>query len=418
MDVSELKQIKKELIKQIDNEHNVLAKVNENDDNVYILIRIDSGGYRLYAYDKQKVTILGSNNRVLQRYCLYSYVESLLGIKILSDNNLIVNSFKPIVKDIINRLFVSAYYQVEYFFDIFRHNYKLLANLADLYEWGVVRDYRRTSIINFLHDNLKENEVNPKESNLKTVFGISPKALRIVADYPSMFNCDGMKELLSYGYDLNWIENNITGLKRIRSWYWNMKEAIEYMTNISDMHYWWYNDYLSMRAALPPELKKDFPIAPKDKSDEYFIKLHDKIVQVSNRLRAQKQAAELKELNDAYVKDVLPKVKKYEYSDDTYSIIACSELIELVYEGSTLGHCVGSYTDSVGHGREYILFLRKNEELDKPFYTVNITIDGKIRQIHGKRNCNVTKELEPFVNKWAKKFKLDASRYSGCLCHL
>jgi len=105
-------------------------------------------------------------------------------------------------------------------------------------------------------------------------------------------------------------------------------------------------------------------------------------------------------------------------SDDTYSIIAVKELLDLVKEGRVLNHCVGSYVDSVSNGNEYILFLRKNDNVDIPFYTIDVTPDGKVRQIHGKGNCSITKEIKPFIDKWISKFKLDGSNYSGVYCHL
>ena len=62
--------------------------------------------------------------------------------------------------------------------------------------------------------------------------------------------------------------------------------------------------------------------------------------------------------------------------------------------------------------------MRKNNELDKPYFTIDVTPDKKVRQIHGFGNCNLTKELKPFVKVWADKFELDISNCSGVLCAL
>ena len=49
--------------------------------------------------------------------------------------------------------------------------------------------------------------------------------------------------------------------------------------------------------------------------------------------------------------------------------------------------------------------IRKNEEINKPYFTVEISNDDTIEQVHGKCNSCVEKDskLEKFVNKWAKK---------------
>ena len=180
--------------------------------------------------------------------------------------------------------------------------------------------------------------------------------------------------------------------------------------------YWYYIDYVRILNLLPTELKKRFPKYPQDL--DKIVELHDQATDIFNREQDRIRAAKNAELQKKYDEKFYQKAKKYEFSNDEYSIIACKELIDLTKEGRDLNHCVGSYIESVGNGREYILFLRKNSDIEKSFYTIDITPDNKVRQIHGFRNCNLTDELKPFINEWAKKFKLDASHCSGIYCHL
>ena len=74
--------------------------------------------------------------------------------------------------------------------------------------------------------------------------------------------------------------------------------------------------------------------------------------------------------------------------------------------------------NSVSTGKEYILFLRKNSDPDTPYFTVDLTPEKYVRQIHGLRNCDMTEEIKPFVEAWAKKFKLDITNCSGVCCAL
>ena len=77
------------------------------------------------------------------------------------------------------------------------------------------------------------------------------------------------------------------------------------------------------------------------------------------------------------------KWKKYLFEDEEYLIVAPKESDDLAKEGMELHHCVKSYIDAVSEGRTNILFLRKKEEPEKPFFTIEVTNDDKIRHIMG-----------------------------------
>ena len=135
-------------------------------------------------------------------------------------------------------------------------------------------------------------------------------------------------------------------------------------------------------------------------------KYHDRALKIYNRYQQQILESQQKVIGDRYINNVYSLIKEYEFSNDEYVIIAPKSVFELTTEGRTLNHCVGSYVQSVSNGKEYILFLRKKENQDIPFFTINITPNKEIRQIHGKCNCNVPEELTPFIDSWKKKFDL------------
>lgn len=418
MDVEELKQQKKKLLNQADG-YDVIAKILKK--SVCIVVRLDSGGYRTYGYDiknRQAIALGTSNNDLIDKGLEKYFTKKVPKIKIVSKNKQVIQSFKPVVDDFIHSLtrFNYSYYGVKEYFDIFNYNFKLLCNLGDLYPWGY-NNGTFISIRDVITSCSTYCKSNPNESNLKKVFKLNPKNIRLFIDCSRSFSLQNFLRLIEHGFSGEWIKQNLRGLRNLRSDHWFMKEVVEYATSMP-YDIWYYNDYLNMKCYLPHELGRDFSYVPKVKDCQEFRQKHDQLVEVYNKYRAQERIAALKELNEEYQQTILPKVKEFEYSDDNYLIIACPELKDLIYEGTELHHCVGSYTDSVGHGREYILFLRKKEEPDKPFYTINITTDNKVRQIHGFRNCNVTAEISKFIKKWAEKFKLNASSYSGCLCHL
>ena len=106
--------------------------------------------------------------------------------------------------------------------------------------------------------------------------------------------------------------------------------------------------------------------------------------------------------------------KKWEYEEDDFVVIAPKEPCELAKEGNELHHCVKSYIDRVSNGYTNIMFIRKAEELDVPFFTVEVSNDGTIEQIHGLCNRNLDTEpvLEPFVKRWVKSRKLKTNGFN------
>ena len=65
------------------------------------------------------------------------------------------------------------------------------------------------------------------------------------------------------------------------------------------------------------------------------------------------------------------KRKEFETEDEKYSIILPKKLSEIVIEGKTLGHCVGSYTNSHAIGTT-IMFLRRKDALTLLFIPLKL----------------------------------------------
>jgi len=99
---------------------------------------------------------------------------------------------------------------------------------------------------------------------------------------------------------------------------------------------------------------------------------------------------------------------------EAYIVVAPQEPHDLAKEGITLSHCVKNYISRVSDGATNIMFIRKKDEPDTPFYTVEVGNGGTIEQIHGFANCNLDKEpaLIPFVDKWIKACKLKSNNFN------
>lgn len=157
-----------------------------------------------------------------------------------------------------------------------------------------------------------------------------------------------------------------------------------------------YHDYLFMAAEVGVDVWK---------VDISNIKeIHDEVVLLYN-------AKENDDYNNTYCESFRLMHEEWEslcYSSDNLSIIAPEKPSDLINEGVKLNHCVKSYVEKVAAGETTILFIRKHDALNTPFYTLEIR-DNAVRQCHGKCNCNMTEEVRKFVKKFCREKGIEFS---------
>lgn len=78
--------------------------------------------------------------------------------------------------------------------------------------------------------------------------------------------------------------------------------------------------------------------------------------------------------------------REFEYVGKKYIVIQPQSIDEIVAEGKALCHCVGGYADRHARGELSIMFLRMKSKPKKPYYTIEVSKDGKIVQCRGYRN--------------------------------
>ena len=95
----------------------------------------------------------------------------------------------------------------------------------------------------------------------------------------------------------------------------------------------------------------------------------------------------------------------FEDAETGYGIYVPQTCNDLVIEGRTLHHCVGSYQRRFAKGETTILFIRRLEEPDKPLYTLEWDLKKqKILQLKGNSNSNVTnREALACLRKWQER---------------
>lgn len=157
-----------------------------------------------------------------------------------------------------------------------------------------------------------------------------------------------------------------------------------------------YLDYLDMLDKLHRDLHNDFLVFPK-----HFHEAHQDAVAEWNRVKSEeKRALAIKE-GIAYAKRVEELIKQWSFNSNGLQIVVPKNCGEIVDEGVALHHCVGTYTDKVRKGETLILFIRKSDDMEKPFYTMEVR-SGHIQQCYGFSNCHMTAEVKKFVDDFRK----------------
>ena len=89
----------------------------------------------------------------------------------------------------------------------------------------------------------------------------------------------------------------------------------------------------------------------------------------------------------------------YESPELGMSIRICSSQTEMITEGKVLDHCVGRYAKDHANGKTTIFLIRRIEDPDKPYYTLEWK-NGKINQNHTSHNHLQTEEVLAFEREW------------------
>lgn len=156
-----------------------------------------------------------------------------------------------------------------------------------------------------------------------------------------------------------------------------------------------YRDYLEALRGLRMDLTDTKNIYPKD-----FRRMHDLRI---NQWDSKKSAARNKDFKKA-----VKKYKPYECQGEKFVIIIPNKVEDLKREGRELSHCVGQmgYEKKMIKGDSFIAFLRKAEEPDKPYVTIEYGMkDMKVLQCYGAHDSRPAKEVQDYVKEWGYQTK-------------
>ncbi len=151
-----------------------------------------------------------------------------------------------------------------------------------------------------------------------------------------------------------------------------------------------WRDYLHTAKLLSADLSDNHIKYPRSLKLE-----HDRMVMKFRIISDKEKETAFKIRTEDYI-------KRFAYENKDFFIKAPESTSELFNEGKKLCHCVGTYADRIICGTSCILFIRKKDEPDTPYYTCEVA-DNRIVQIRGLHNTTYkTSELNKFINEWKK----------------
>ncbi|RHB41927.1 hypothetical protein DW886_15335 [Enterocloster aldenensis] len=122
---------------------------------------------------------------------------------------------------------------------------------------------------------------------------------------------------------------------------------------------------------------------------------HDQLISQIREIRNEELKQDFKEMaiKNMELLDILPK-------SDKYTIISPKNVDDLIKEGQSLNHCVGSYVSNFINGVSKIFFLRRLEDVENPFITIELNRHNDLIQMKGYTNSTPNKECRDYVVSW------------------
>ena len=171
-------------------------------------------------------------------------------------------------------------------------------------------------------------------------------------------------------------------------------------------------EYIGWCKELKYDLSNMFIYMPNN-----FRKVHDRTAEEYKALQDKKEAAEKRRREEAARKELeqtkkaMAEIFKKSEGMDAFSIKGKGLILvvpksgdEIRAEGEALHHCVGGYVESVAKGETNIFFVRKADEPDKSYFTMEWN-HNKIIQCRGMKNCGMPPEVRAFTQVFEKKMQ-------------
>ena len=148
-----------------------------------------------------------------------------------------------------------------------------------------------------------------------------------------------------------------------------------------------YKDYLDQCQQLRYDLYDTAISLP-----HHFMEMHERLTEVI-KYKANEACKQL-------FAERMQKRKELEFQSGNLIICQPDSMDKIIAEGKALHHCVAGYAERHALGKLHILFVRQADKLDIPFYTMEVSREGKIIQVRGSHNCEPTQEVTQLIEEY------------------
>ncbi len=231
-----------------------------------------------------------------------------------------------------------------------------------------------------------------------------------------------MQQLTELGYraswqDTEWLKENVTGagirtllpgttIHRLKRYLKAQQRENETNRAVLLQE---YIDYMDMARKLDWDIQDEFIRFPRKLEEA-----HDNAAELINERREELARLEQDKKDAAYEK-LLPRMKElYGYEDDAYKIVIPEKKADFIAEGQEQHNCVGGvYFDRVLERESVVLFLRKKEDIEKSYCTVEMK-GFEIKQCYEAYNRPAGEETKKWMEQYVKKIeKREQKRLEG-----
>ncbi len=165
-----------------------------------------------------------------------------------------------------------------------------------------------------------------------------------------------------------------------------------------------WQDYLEMAKRLNINVAQEINYKPR-----YLVDKHNECIE---KIGSADTARVANEISAQYpdVDNICQSiVEKYEFAGEKFTVVVPKRIEDILEDSNELSHCVSTspdrYFERIQNRESYILLLRKSNNLDKPYYTLEIEPNGTVRQTRTKHNTQGKdiKEIKQFLIDWQKE---------------
>lgn len=170
-----------------------------------------------------------------------------------------------------------------------------------------------------------------------------------------------------------------------------------------------WKDYLNMSEQLEYNMEDQIVYKPTD-----LALRHAQRVQQLLERDLKKICEELKQKYKGVEPFIQECKKKYEYRGECYEVIIPETIMDIQIDGAYLKHCVATterYYDRMNKKETFIGFVRRVNNPELPFYTLEIEPGGNIRQQRTFYNRQTgLEEIKGFLTEYQKEIKKRLSK--------